>query len=61
MFTDTGVPALLQAVFDLGAERKRLIAKVVGAASLLDEKGFFKRLNMDSSQLCQKHAEERHE
>jgi chemotaxis protein CheD len=42
MFTDTGVAALLQAVFDLGAERKRLIAKVAGAASLLDEKGLFR-------------------
>ena len=42
MFTDTGVPALLQAVFDHGAERKRLIAKVAGAASLLDDKGLFR-------------------
>ena len=42
MFVDTGVPALLQAVFDMGAERKRLVAKVAGAACLLDEKGMFK-------------------
>ena len=42
MFTDTGVPALLQAVFDLGAERAHLVAKVAGAASLLDEKGLFR-------------------
>lgn len=42
MFTDTGVAALLQAVFDLGADRRRLVAKVAGAASLLDEKGLFK-------------------
>ena len=42
MFTDTGIPALLQAVFDLGAERKRLVAKVAGAARLLDTKGLFK-------------------
>ncbi len=42
MFTDTGVPALLQAVFDMGAERSRLIAKVAGAASVLDDKGLFK-------------------
>lgn len=42
MFTDTGVAALLQAIFDLGAERKRTIAKVAGAASVLDEKGLFK-------------------
>lgn len=42
MFTDTGVPALLQAVFDAGALRNRLIAKVAGAASPLDERGTFK-------------------
>lgn len=34
MFTDTGVAKLLQAVFDLGGERKRLVAKVAGAANL---------------------------
>lgn len=42
MFTDTGVAALLTAVFELGAERRTLVAKVAGAASLLDDKGFFK-------------------
>jgi chemotaxis protein CheD len=42
MFTDVGVPGLIQAVFDLGADRRRIVAKVAGAASLLDEKGLFK-------------------
>jgi chemotaxis protein CheD len=42
MFTDTGVSALLGAVFELGADRKRLVAKVAGAGSLLDERGLFK-------------------
>ncbi len=42
MFTDTGVAKLLQAVFDLGADRRRLVAKVAGGANLLDEKGLFK-------------------
>ena len=42
MFTDIGVPALLQGVFDLGADRGRLQAIVAGAGSLLDEKGLFK-------------------
>jgi chemotaxis protein CheD len=42
MFTDTGVPAMLQAIFDMGAERRRVVAKVAGAASLLDEKAFFR-------------------
>ncbi len=42
MFTDTGVALLLQAVFDGGADRRRLVAKVAGGASLLDDKGLFK-------------------
>lgn len=42
MFADTGIPALIQALFDLGAERKNLVAKVAGAASLLDDKGLFR-------------------
>jgi chemotaxis protein CheD len=42
MFTDTGVPALIQAVLGLGARKGNLIAKVAGAAQLLDEKGTFK-------------------
>ncbi|MBI5095376.1 MAG: chemotaxis protein CheD [Candidatus Hydrogenedentes bacterium] len=42
MFVDTGATRLLQAVFDMGAERKRLIAKVAGASGLLDDKGLFK-------------------
>ncbi|MBI5118468.1 chemotaxis protein CheD [Candidatus Poribacteria bacterium] len=42
MFTDTGIVALLQAVFDLGAERRNLVAKAAGCGELLDEKGLFK-------------------
>lgn len=42
MFTDTGVPALIQAVLSLGGVKRRLIAKVAGAAQLLDERGTFK-------------------
>lgn len=42
MFTDTGVPALIQGMLDAGAQKKNLVAKVAGAASLLDEKGTFK-------------------
>lgn len=41
-FVDTGVPALLQAVLDLGAKRSRLVAKVAGGSRLLDENGTFK-------------------
>lgn len=42
MFTDTGVPKLLQAMMDLGASRKRLIAKVAGAGAPLKDNGVFK-------------------
>jgi len=42
MFTDTGIPALIQGMLELGAQKKNLIAKVAGAAKLLDEKGMFK-------------------
>ena len=41
MFTDTGAPALIQSILNLGAQKNRLIARVAGAASLLDEKGVF--------------------
>lgn len=42
MFVDTGVTALLQALFDLGADRGRLVANVAGAASLLDKQETFR-------------------
>jgi chemotaxis protein CheD len=42
MFVDTGVPELLRAVYALGAKRSRLVAKVAGCASLLDDKKLFK-------------------
>lgn len=42
MFTDTGVPALLQAVLDLGADKTRLSVKVAGAAHLLDDRNTFR-------------------
>lgn len=41
MFADTGTSGLLQALFDRGASRTRLIAKVAGGAQMLDEKGYF--------------------
>ncbi len=41
MYVDTGVPLLLRAVYDLGAGRKGLVAKVVGAACLVDHKRLF--------------------
>jgi len=42
MFVDTGVSRLIQAVFDLGAQRSNLTCKVAGGASLLDGKKMFK-------------------
>lgn len=41
MFADTGVPALFRAAYALGADKKRIIVKVAGGSSLLDEKGTF--------------------
>lgn len=42
MFTDAGVQAFLQELFDRGAKRGNLVAKVAGCAQLQDEKGFFR-------------------
>lgn len=42
MFVDSGVSALLQTMFNMGAQRTRLVAKIAGGASILDERGFFR-------------------
>jgi len=42
MFTDTGVTAVLSEMFQLGAQRRNIIAKVAGAAMILDEKKLFR-------------------
>ena len=42
LFVDTGVAALLQAMYDAGSEPRRLIARVAGAASPMDENGTFR-------------------
>ena len=41
MFANTGVPALFRAAFELGAVKNRLIIKVAGGSSLLDDNGTF--------------------
>jgi len=41
MFADTGIPALFQSAYELGAVKKRMIVKVAGGSSLLDDKGTF--------------------
>jgi len=42
LYTDTGILALLQAVLDAGAQKRRLLAKVAGAASPLGENLVFR-------------------
>jgi chemotaxis protein CheD len=42
MFVDTGVTALLRSLFDRGAVRKNLIAKIAGGSNLLDDREIFK-------------------
>ena len=42
MFADTGIPLLFKSCYQLGAEKKRLIVKVAGGASILDDTKFFR-------------------
>ncbi|RKY22913.1 MAG: chemotaxis protein CheD [Planctomycetota bacterium] len=42
MFVDTGVPALLDAAFKLGAVKSRLVLKVAGCGQPMDDKGLFR-------------------
>ena len=41
MFADSGLPLLFRKAFELGASKKRLVVKVAGGASLLDDNGTF--------------------
>lgn len=41
MFADTGIPMLFRSTYNLGAVKKRLVVKVAGGSSLLDDKGTF--------------------
>ena len=41
MFANTGLPHLFRAAYALGASKKRLIVKVAGGSSLLDDNGTF--------------------
>lgn len=41
MFIDSGVSSFLQILFDMGAQRKSLVAKVAGGAQIMDDKGVF--------------------
>ncbi len=41
MFADRGIPILFRSAYERGAEKKRLVVKVAGGASLLDDNGTF--------------------
>lgn len=41
MFVDTGVPGLFHSLYNLGAERERLIIMAAGGAQFLDTAGIF--------------------
>lgn len=41
-FTDTGVVALMREMLNAGCSKKRLIAKAIGAAKMLDENNLFR-------------------
>lgn len=41
MFADTGVPLLLQRVYGLGADKKKLIVRIAGGSQVMDEDGVF--------------------
>jgi chemotaxis protein CheD len=42
MFADTGIPLLFKTCYELGAKKKRMIVKVAGGASILDDVNFFR-------------------
>jgi len=42
MFADTGIPTLFKACYHLGAEKRRMIVKAAGGASILDDTNFFR-------------------
>jgi chemotaxis protein CheD len=42
MFADTGIPLLFKACYRLGADKKRMIVKVAGGASILDDTNYFR-------------------
>jgi chemotaxis protein CheD len=42
LFADTGIPALFKSCYRLGAEKKRIIVKTAGGASILDDADYFR-------------------
>lgn len=41
MFCDTGVPLLFKRAYELGAQKKLLVVKVVGGAHMIDDSGAY--------------------
>lgn len=41
MFADTGIPALFHAAYARGADKRRLVVRLVGGAQLMDPTGLF--------------------
>lgn len=41
MFADTGIPTLFKETYRLGAEKKRMLVKVVGGSQIMDASGHF--------------------
>lgn len=42
MFADTGIPVLFKSCYTLGAEKRRMIVRAAGGASILDDTNFFR-------------------
>lgn len=42
MFADTGIPLLFKSCYKFGADKKRMVVKVAGGASILDDANFFR-------------------
>jgi len=42
MFADTGIPLLFKSCYKLGAEKKSMIVKVAGGASIMDDMNYFR-------------------
>lgn len=42
MFADTGIPLLFKTCYKFGAEKKRMIVKIAGGASILNDANFFR-------------------
>lgn len=42
MFADTGIPALFKSCYKLGAEKRRIVVRAAGGASILDDTNFFR-------------------